>query len=67
MKMIGVRKSEEHTVIQGTIEEIESIGRDYLVRFDKVRHKRPNVSSDFDDIGKRKIVDQYHYQQKLFN
>lgn len=67
MKMIGVRQNSEHCVIQGVIEEVTATSEGYIVRFDKVRHKRPNVSSDFDDIGKRAITEQYHYQQKLFN
>lgn len=57
----GFRKFQEHTVVQGTITSIENCGNAYYVEFYKARSK--HFGGDFDDMGSRKITDQYHYNQ----
>lgn len=64
MKVICGKSLDDHTVIQGTIEEVVNVGGIYVVYFEKERVTRSNVSSDFDDIGMRKTEELYHYSQK---
>lgn len=66
----GIRKLDEHTVIQGPIVSIETF-KDlitgelkYDVAYHKMRHKTVCLSSDFDDMGNSRIANEYHYQQK---
>ena len=58
----GYRSIDDHTVIQGSILSITRESEAYYVEF--VKHNRKKIASDFDDMGKRKQTDLYHYNQK---
>ena len=58
----GFRKLSEHTVIQGKILSVTLEDDSYHIEF--VKHNRKKIASDFDDMGKRKQTDLYHYNQK---
>tara|TARA_Y100000780_G_C13658922_1_gene407700 strand:- start:1058 stop:1270 length:213 start_codon:yes stop_codon:yes gene_type:complete len=60
----GFKRKEEHTVIPGIIRWVHIEGNKYHIEYFRMIKRRFNAGSDFDDIGKRKQAEQYHYNQK---